>query len=105
MRWSSAFASAALALATVAALVIVSGRLRLDPNVASLLPDQGDAVALRRYVRAVGGGDLGAVMVRGANPELNRRLCGEFAAADGTKTNGCSRVSRASGRMLRASVY
>jgi hypothetical protein len=81
MRWSSALASAALALATVAALVIVSGRLRLDPNVGSLLPDQGDAVALRRYVRAFGGGDLGAVMVRGADPELNRRLCGEIAAA------------------------
>ncbi len=46
-----------------------------------LLPDRGDAVALRRYVRAFGGGDLGAVMVRGEDPDLNRRLCAEIATA------------------------
>lgn len=74
-------AAAALLAATGASLWVVSGRLRLDPNVGSLLPDRGDAVALRRYVRAFGGGDLGAVMVRSDEPDLNRRLCAEIAAA------------------------
>src|SRR5690348_13711720 len=70
-----------LVLVTVASLAIVSGRLRLDPNVGSLLPDQGDAVSLRRWVRAFGGGDLGAVMVRSDDPDRNRALCAEIAAA------------------------
>ncbi|MCC6763735.1 MAG: MMPL family transporter [Deltaproteobacteria bacterium] len=74
-------ALAALLAATGASLWVVSGRWRLDPNVGSLLPDRGDAVALRRYVRAFGGGDLGAVMVRSDDPDLNRRLCAEIAAA------------------------
>jgi hypothetical protein len=69
----------ALAGVTAASLWIVGWHLRLDPNVESLLPDRGDAVALRRYLRAFGGGDLGAVMVRGEDPDLNRRLCAEIA--------------------------
>jgi len=73
--------AAALIAVTLGALAIVGGRLRLDPNVGSLLPESGDAVALRRYVRAFGGGDLGAVMVRGSAPEVNRALCAEIAAA------------------------
>ncbi len=71
----------ALVAVTAASLWIVGGRLRLDPNVGSLLPDQGEAIALRRYVRAFGGGDLGAVMVRSDDPDLNRRLCAEIATA------------------------
>jgi len=50
-------------LATAASLAIVSGRLRLDPNVGSLLPDSGNAIALRRYVRAFGGGEFGVAFV------------------------------------------
>ena len=73
--------AAVLIALTVGSLAIVSGRLRLDPNVGSLLPDSGDAVALRRYVRAFGGGDLGAVMVRGPVPEVNRAVCADVAAA------------------------
>lgn len=66
---------------TAGAIFVVTGRLRLDPNVGSLLPDSGDAVALRRYVRAFGGGDLGAVMVRSGDAELNRELCATIATA------------------------
>ncbi len=62
----------ALVAVTIAALAVVGGRLRLDPNVGSLLPDQGEAIALRRYVEAFGGGDLGAVMVRSAAPESRK---------------------------------
>ncbi len=71
----------ALLAATAASVAVVTGRLRLDPNVGSLLPDQGEAVALRRWVAAFGGGDLGAVMVRSPDAERNRALCGEIAAA------------------------
>lgn len=73
--------AALLIAVTGGSLAIVGGRLRLDPNVGSLLPDSGDAVALRRYVRAFGGGDLGAVMVRSADPDVSRAVCGEVAAA------------------------
>jgi len=69
-----------LVVSTAGSLFVVTGRLRLDPNVASLLPESGDAMALRRYIRAFGGGDLGAVMVRSENADLNRRLCAEIAA-------------------------
>ena len=45
--------------------------LHLEPNVASLLPDRGEAAALRRYVRGFGGGDLGVVMVKGDDADEN----------------------------------
>src|SRR5689334_8587159 len=80
-RAGRAATTVALVLATAASLWVMSGRLRLDPNVGSLLPDSGDAVALRRYVRAFGGGDLGAVMVRSPDPRLNESLCADIATA------------------------
>ncbi len=85
---------AVLVVATVASLWIMDGHLRLDPNVGSLLPDRGDAVALRRYVRAFGGGDLGAVMVRSNDPELNRRLCAEIATELSTRPSMALAVDR-----------
>lgn len=84
----------AITAVTAASLWVVTGQLRLDPNVGSLLPDRGDAVALRRYVRAFGGGDLGAVMVRGEDPEENRRLCAEIATALATKPSIAIAVDR-----------
>ncbi|MBW2453835.1 MAG: MMPL family transporter [Deltaproteobacteria bacterium] len=41
----------------------VSSRLRLDPNVAALLPERGESAALRQYLRAFGGSDLSMVLV------------------------------------------
>ena len=66
-----AAASVLLLLATVGAALAVTLGLHLEPNVASLLPDRGEAAALRRYVRAFGGGDLAVVMVQGPDPEEN----------------------------------
>ncbi len=60
-----------LVLATVGSLLAVALGLHLEPNVASLLPDRGEAAALRRYVRGFGGGDLAVVMVKGPDPEEN----------------------------------
>ncbi|MEO6026530.1 MAG: MMPL family transporter [Candidatus Binatia bacterium] len=94
MSRSRALAATALVLATVASLVVVTGRLRLDPNVGSLLPDQGDAVALRQYVRAFGGGDLGAVMVRSDDPDRNREICAEIATKLRTKPSIVQAVDR-----------
>ncbi|MEB2284756.1 MAG: MMPL family transporter [Myxococcales bacterium] len=85
---------AALLVATAASLWVTTGHLRLDPNVGSLLPDRGDAAALRRYVRAFGGGDLGAVMVRSGDVDLNRRLCAEIAAALATRPSMAVAVDR-----------
>jgi predicted RND superfamily exporter protein len=86
-----------LLLATVVALLIVTWHLRLDPNVGSLLPDRGDAVALRRYVRAFGGGDLGAVMVRSDDVDVNRRLCAEIATALRVRPSIAQAVDRLDG--------
>ena len=60
LRW---LVTLTLLVVTVLATVAVSTRLRLDPNVASLLPARGDAAALRRYLRAFGGSDLAMVLV------------------------------------------
>jgi hypothetical protein len=75
-RW---LAAVALAVFTVAALAAVTMRLRLEPNVASLLPERGEAAALRRYVRGFGGGDLAVVMVEGPRPEENEAVAAEVA--------------------------
>lgn len=53
-------------VATVVAIVGV-GRLELSPDVADLLPDAGEGGALRAYVRSFGRGDVGTVLVRGAD--------------------------------------
>lgn len=71
----------ALAALTLAAFAAVTLRLQLEPNVASLLPERGDAAALRRYVRGFGGGDLGVVMVKGDDPDENAAVAGEIARA------------------------
>jgi predicted RND superfamily exporter protein len=69
----------AIALATLGSLVAVTFGLRLEPNVASLLPERGASAALRRYVRGFGGGDLAVVMVAGDDPEENTQVAAEIA--------------------------
>ena len=54
-------------VATALSLVMVALGLRLDPDVASLLPERGEASALRRYLRAFGGSDLSMVLVSEAD--------------------------------------
>jgi uncharacterized protein len=55
--------SAAIAVATLLSLAMVFVGLRLDPDVAALLPERGEAAALRRYLRAFGGSDLAMVLI------------------------------------------
>lgn len=59
----------ALALITLLALLALSFRFRLAPNVESLLPEHGESASLQRYVRGFGGGDLAVIMVRSPDPE------------------------------------
>ncbi len=61
-------------LVTIGSALAVTLGLHLEPNVASLLPDRGEAAALRRYVRGFGGGDLAVVMVKGPDPDENARV-------------------------------
>jgi predicted RND superfamily exporter protein len=68
-----------IAIVTVAALLAVTLRLRLEPNVASLLPEHGEAAALRRYVRGFGGGDLAVIMVTGPDAEENAAVAAALA--------------------------
>src|SRR5262249_41209297 len=50
--------STLIVVLTALSFLAVTIRLHLDPDVASLLPEHGEAAALKRYVRAFGGGDL-----------------------------------------------
>jgi uncharacterized protein len=67
-------------LATVGSLLAVALGLHLQPNVASLLPDRGEAAALARYVRGFGGGDLAVVMVKGPDPDEDAAVARELSA-------------------------
>ncbi|MCU0684684.1 MAG: MMPL family transporter [Polyangiaceae bacterium] len=64
-RWGPALA---VALAALVSAWLVRYRVRLDPDVAALLPDRGGAASLSRYARAFGGGDAGLVLVEGDDP-------------------------------------
>src|SRR3954452_3510125 len=79
------FVTLALVLLTVLTFVAVTLRLRIDPNVSSLLPDRGEAAALRRYVRGFGGGDLAVVLVQGPDRETNATVANEIADELGTR--------------------
>ncbi len=85
----------ALVFLTVLTFVAVTLRLRIDPNVSSLLPDRGEAAALRRYVRGFGGGDLAVVLVQGPDKETNATVANEIADELGQRPN----VARASSRV------
>ncbi|MBK9260039.1 MAG: MMPL family transporter [Polyangiaceae bacterium] len=87
--------SLALVLLTVLTFVAVTLRLRIDPNVSSLLPDRGEAAALRRYVRGFGGGDLAVVLVQGPDRETNAAVAGEIADELGQRSS----IARASARV------
>lgn len=66
-------------LVSVVATYGVGSRLRLDPNVAGLLPKRGEASALRQYLRAFGGTDLALVLVEGEDPNLVSRAAERVA--------------------------
>lgn len=74
-----------IAILSVAALLAVTLRLRLEPNVASLLPEHGEAAALRRYVRGFGGGDLAVFMVAGPDAAENAAVAAALAKDLGGK--------------------
>jgi predicted RND superfamily exporter protein len=57
-------ALALLIVLSALAAVAISMRLRLDPNVATLLPERGESAALRLYLRAFGGTDLAMVLLQ-----------------------------------------
>jgi uncharacterized protein len=71
----------ALVLVTVACAWLTFARLRVSSDVAVLFPERGDAAALARFVRAFGGGDFAAFLVRGADPADVEAAAGELAKA------------------------
>ena len=82
-RWGNgrrATVTLVLTVATLLAALSVVLQLRLDPHVASLLPERGESAALPRYLRAFGGTDLGVVMVRGAQPDEVETVAQSIAA-------------------------
>lgn len=79
-RARSRAVSLVLVAITIASFVVVTFRLHLQPNIEALLPERGDAAALRRYVRGFGGGDLAVVMVSGPVADENAAVASEIAA-------------------------
>ncbi len=69
-----------IVVVSVLATIGVGSRLRLDPNVAALLPERGESAALRQYLRAFGGSDLSMVLVA-ARPAVEGAAT---AGADGS---------------------
>jgi uncharacterized protein len=65
-RRAAAVLAGAGVLAALATTVVTTS-VRLDPDVASLLPDRGEAAALARYARAFGGGEPGLVLIEGTD--------------------------------------
>ena len=80
-----------LLVVTLLAAWAVAVGLRLSPDVASLLPDQGEGAALSLYARAFGGGDLALVMVQGSDPDRVQQ--GARAATDRLRFNPMVRAA------------
>ncbi len=78
----------AVVLATAASLWMLASKVRVDPDVAALLPDAGQGATLRQYVRAFGGGDLAMVLVRGSDPDVVRAATDQATRA----LSGCPHV-------------
>ncbi|HZO12244.1 MAG TPA: MMPL family transporter [Polyangiaceae bacterium] len=74
-------ALAILIVLSALAFVAVTARLRLDPNVATLLPERGEASALRLYLRAFGGTDLAMALVQGENEDEVQKTAEALAKA------------------------
>ena len=55
----------ALVMVTLMAGFLTFARLRLSPDLSALFPDRGEAAGLARFTHAFGGGDFGALLVRG----------------------------------------
>ena len=69
-----------LVISTVAALLLVTLRVRLNPDVVALLPHQGDAGALSRYIKGFGGGGLSVILIQGSDPSKNAALADRVAS-------------------------
>lgn len=82
----------------------ITTRLRLDPNVAALLPEKGESAALRRYLRSFGGSDLAMVLVRtkdASAPHATAEV--EEAARELTKRLGALDVVRVASDRVESS--
>lgn len=84
MRLTARFGSRAallgvLVLSVLAALLVVF-RVTLNPDVVALLPAQGDAAVLSRYLRGFGGGGIGVILVEGGDPAENAAVADAVTA-------------------------
>ena len=86
-RWQRVLA-VGLALTTALAALAVATRLRLDPNVAALLPERGEAAALRTYLRAFGGSDVAMVLIESDGASARPAPNGDDGASARPAPNG-----------------
>ncbi len=94
-------AVAAVVLVTAVAAVIVTGFVRLNPDLAALLPSQGDGAVLARYLRTFAGGGVGVILIEGPRPEENA----EVATAVAVGLRGRETVAFASERVEASGTH
>jgi hypothetical protein len=66
---------------TAIAVLLVTTRVRLNPDVVALLPSRGDAALLARYLRGFGGGGVSVVLIQGPDAAENEAAALETADA------------------------
>ena len=66
---------------TVIAALLVTTRVKLNPDVVALLPSRGDAALLARYLRGFGGGGVSVVLIQGPDPGENEGAALDTAEA------------------------
>jgi uncharacterized protein len=87
VSWGGRGGKSALTIARVGAVLltilscVLASRVRLSHDLTDLFPSTPHAHALARFARAFGGGDVGLVLIRGAEPDEVRRASQEAAAS------------------------
>src|SRR5580704_16802561 len=70
----------AMVVATLLSAWLTATRLHVTSDLSALFPDRTASVALGRFVRTFGGGDVAAVLVRGKEPGDVEKAALELAA-------------------------
>lgn len=80
VSWARHVVLAVVALVSVVAALVVAFGVKLNPDVVALLPSQGDAAVLGRYLRGFGGGGIAVVLIEGDDAAATQAAADEIAA-------------------------
>jgi predicted RND superfamily exporter protein len=89
-----------LALLTLVSAWLTASRLRISGDLATLFPDRAASLALGRFVRGFGGGDVALILLRGADAAEVNLAAEELAEGLRTEPSVASVMLRAPTRPL-----